>query len=430
MREYNGLYEFQVKELRDKVNKLNKRAKKIGCPELTLEITDEYVLPEKEYAYGWGTYDERNYITRYVTFYDVTIDGETPSYDGWYFVAVITGFPDGQNIIHKSPFLEKNVDVTEYRNKKSFCDHCKTRRFRKHTYILGNQDGELIQVGSTCIKDFLGHPAPTFSHFSKIIDFLEEDPGLEPSDKGSGRGPVFIGLKSYLKLACEVVERYGFTSKKAAWEYDLLPTVSLVNYIEDCMSGRVKNPPKEYRDFKVSDESKELAENVIEWGKSLAGQKNLSDYHYNLSVIFSNDMFDLKSEGIVVSAIQAYKKHIGDVQEKKSKFNPKDSEYFGEVKKRYTLDLTLDKQLDFESQWGKVVFHVFHDDDGNQFVWYANGTNAGVDLKNGMIDPAEIGDKIRVKGTVKKHNEYNGIKQTVLNRVKTLEFIERANNNG
>ena len=94
----------------------------------------------------------------------------------------------------------------------------------------------------------------------------------------------------------------------------------------------------------------------------------------------------------------------------------------GEIKKRYELELTLTKILEFESQFGRVQFHIFFDDNENQFVWYANNTEIAIKNDDRVVD---IGDKIKVKGTVKKHKEYNGIKQTVLTRVTGIEFIEK-----
>lgn len=51
--------------------------------------------------------------------------------------------------------------------------------------------------------------------------------------------------------------------------------------------------------------------------------------------------------------------------------------------------------------------HEFVDSDGNVYVWHTSAA----------IMPNE-GDTVTVKGTIKKHSEYKGTKQTVLNRCK------------
>src|SRR6056297_3193522 len=121
MFEYTKITENNLKDLEKKVKKLNKRAVKIGCPEMEIKIVKEYFKKIEEDG------DGRPLVNPfYIKVYDVEIHGDTPKYDGWVFVAVITGYPSGENVIHKSPFLKEDVDVSSYRNKKSYCDHCKT----------------------------------------------------------------------------------------------------------------------------------------------------------------------------------------------------------------------------------------------------------------------------------------------------------------
>lgn len=414
MFEYYNISENDIQDLEKKVKKLNKRAVKIGCPELEIEITNEH--------YRKIDHDDNDVPLvnpYYIKVWDVFIHGETPKYDGWKFVAVITGYPSGDNVVHKSPFIG-DVDVSKYRNEKSFCDHCKTRRYRKHTYIVLNEETqEMLQVGSTCIKDFLGHPAPSFSHFAKMMKDLED---MEFGYNFTG--PRFFNLKTYIKTSCEIIGKYGFISKKKAYEEGGSSTADFVDYV---INGRPEyEKDREVRELMtnpVSEESAEMAEKIIEWGKSLKERENLNEYMHTLSVIFDNELLDSRSIGIVVSAVQAYKNEMGLNQEKKSGYNPKNSEHFGEIKKRYEMVLILDKQLDFASDYGPVTFHIMHDEESeNQFVWYSSGKSLNV-----KGESVEIGDKVKIKGTVKKHVEYKGIKQTVINRVTGIEFVERSN---
>ncbi len=42
------------------------------------------------------------------------------------------------------------------------CDYCKKDWIvRRDTYIVKNDKGEIRQIGSNCLSDFLGHPNPT-----------------------------------------------------------------------------------------------------------------------------------------------------------------------------------------------------------------------------------------------------------------------------
>jgi hypothetical protein len=50
----------------------------------------------------------------------------------------------------------------------------------------------------------------------------------------------------------------------------------------------------------------------------------------------------------------------------------------------------------------------------NVITWFCSGA--------GLDDDIEIGDTLLLTGTVKKHQVYNGVKQTVLNRCKAVKI--------
>jgi hypothetical protein len=51
---------------------------------------------------------------------------------------------------------------------------------------------------------------------------------------------------------------------------------------------------------------------------------------------------------------------------------------------------------------------MMEDREGNRFKWWASDKR---------LDPNESGEYLSVKGTIKAHDEYNGVKETVINRV-------------
>jgi hypothetical protein len=54
------------------------------------------------------------------------------------------------------------------------------------------------------------------------------------------------------------------------------------------------------------------------------------------------------------------------------------------------------------------------DDAGNHYVWFASAENLG----------RYRGRKLRLKGTVRGHGEFRGVKQTQLNRCKVIEVFD------
>ena len=82
------------------------------------------------------------------------------------------------------------------------------------------------------------------------------------------------------------------------------------------------------------------------------------------------------------------------------------SNYIGEVGKRLTVALRACKMVtSWETQYGMTFLYKMEDVDGNQLVWFASN--------NALEDGAKT-----IKCTVKSHGERDGVKQTVVNRVK------------
>lgn len=97
------------------------------------------------------------------------------------------------------------------------------------------------------------------------------------------------------------------------------------------------------------------------------------------------------------------------------------SEYVGEVGKRMkNIKLTFKGSRTWETHftyYGETQYlHKFEDENGNALVWKtSNPLDKIVDDKYVRINEDE---EITVAATVKEHSEYDGIKQTVLTRVK------------
>lgn len=90
------------------------------------------------------------------------------------------------------------------------------------------------------------------------------------------------------------------------------------------------------------------------------------------------------------------------------------SEYIGEIKERLRdLQVKLISEREIDSYYGTSILYTFAQDE-NILVWFCSGKPIDKEIN--------IGDEILLTGTVKAHDEYNGIKQTKLNRC----IIKRA----
>ena len=115
-------------------------------------------------------------------------------------------------------------------------------------------------------------------------------------------------------------------------------------------------------------------------------------------------------------------------------------QYIGNVGDKLTLTVTLVKQFEYETHFGwqtkYVSGYVFKTDDGNTVVYKTTGNPLGYDCEvpqdsktwhhsdeNGRKwdwVPMQEGERVTIRGTVKEHQEYNNVNQTILMRVKWI----------
>lgn len=88
------------------------------------------------------------------------------------------------------------------------------------------------------------------------------------------------------------------------------------------------------------------------------------------------------------------------------------SEWQGKVGERITRTLKMTRYFGFDTQYsyyGEVQYiAILEDEDGNQYKW---------STQHLWLEENKF---VTVKGTVKDHSEYKGVKQTVLTRVKEI----------
>ena len=85
------------------------------------------------------------------------------------------------------------------------------------------------------------------------------------------------------------------------------------------------------------------------------------------------------------------------------------SEYVGEVGQRQNFEVHVERTFNFEGHYGTCYCYLLKDAAGNIIV------NMG-----SCLEGVEKGQSLKIKGTVKKHEVRDGVKQTVVNRVKVL----------
>lgn len=383
--------------VKPELDKLIKRAIKLGVAIISYEVVEERTLDVKGCVF--------------VEVVRVVVDGESPKLSGgWEFLAKITHLPEGNLVLKPNSKYEIPV---EYRESDCTCDHCGVNRLRKETFLVKNQEGGILKVGRSCLKDFLGyHNSP--ENILKYFKLYEEIEDSFEFEGGSSRIDFAFDLKAVANITVAAISQHGYYNNAKAEEFNTMSTRNTVFW----SFQPKKNNPLVYKNKDgrvIANEDHENQANSILWNIvfDLSKSDLSSDFEHNLKIILSKGYVSGEYFAIVVGAIaHRYFKDI-KTQEKKV-FNPKTtSEWVGDISKRYRdVPLTLIRVNGFESLYGYTNVLTFSDDSDNELVWFT-GSDLGI----------KMGDKIKATFTVKSHDEYKGVKNTKISRVSFKDFL-------
>lgn len=104
------------------------------------------------------------------------------------------------------------------------------------------------------------------------------------------------------------------------------------------------------------------------------------------------------------------------IREQKAK-----SQHVGNVGEKLDIEATYDHRAYYTAHIGwmeqTIYIHTFRDSDGNALIWKTSSTSLV-----GIVD----GDKVKLRGTIKEHNEYKDEKQTALTRCKVEKISDEG----
>lgn len=168
----------------------------------------------------------------------------------------------------------------------------------------------------------------------------------------------------------------------------------------------------------VTDEDRKLAAQVAAWMLSLSETEQTSDYMTNLATYGRIGVVNLKGVGIVASAVQAYNRDLDKKAEAAARPDFSKSAYQGKEGERLVIQVTLMSVFNGEGAYGPTYTHKFYDEAGNLYTWFGSSRlyQPGSDIHQ-LEDRLNPGMTFWIKGTVKRHSEYKGQKETHLSRV-------------
>lgn len=338
--------------------------------------------------------------------YKAHLEGEAPKYNGWTFLGRVDVEEAGL-VIATAPGVE-GIDRESL--VPGYCDHCKTNRARRSTYIVRGEDGTQVQVGSSCIKDFLG--------WTGAFSFISESQARDEAFDVTSSGERTYSVDTVLAASWATITVTGYV-KADAW--DGTPTKYMVTKV---IEGPSSFDRKDARLMATLDEIKtripESYARAAEVKAFILSDEfgGSSEYVQNLKVAAAGENVSARSFGLLVSAPQAWIRHNETEADREAKRLAREAdkasavnEYFAPVGEKVEVTVEVKAIRFIEGHYGTTTLYTLRSPEGYTFKWFSSNQALGTDSE---------GQTFRIKGTVKSHDEYQGTKSTVLTRCKEV----------
>lgn len=359
---------------------------------------------------------EVNGIKKFVEFTEIELN-INPCMNGWNIVAQIQRQDNGHNLITycNEQFTSK---YDKYIDSEIHCEHCNQNRRRKTAYILVNEnENKTIIVGSTCLEEFTGGLDATLvaQCFESLTNLITVSNNSSDYSTLNSYDITSYSIDYILNIAFAVIKKQGEYVKNSRND-------STTNNVKEFLMG---NPyVAEGSISEYSDKTQEY----ISWTRNyLNNKEELTLYERNLKTVCNTDRVCWSELAILCSLIPVYERNNKHEQE-----NNIINEHYGELKQRITINVKNIKTHSFDSFYGSFYIHIITSDDGYTFVWKTSKwikTRKTVYYKDGSYVDAEYIPSV-IKGTISEHDEYNGVKQTVLKRCDVCEVtLQDVNGN-
>ena len=421
----------------ERLAEINKKFEKKGYPLINAEcvkepemIEVEMELPEFDGSAVWTkrmvkVSDNLYKFNLTSDFDENNIAGVDVKFEG------IVDFVDGDE--NSKVFKVENPDIFKFLDKCE-CDECH-KAIGRNKYIIFSKASEiksrsdLFVLGTTCAKNYFPFNIHSFLGFlsdevAGIYGEFDEYCGTNSHNKNYVDTGVLFNIVSFVTKDFNVY-------KKA--EDDCPTKVDVENILFD-------NRNKSAQEIKYT-APKTPWSDMEQWLKDAYGDTTkISDYNEFMqnihSVMFDpykeeptvRDEINLKYLGIAVySFVGAKKAHDKELERQAKEKMYRDgvnNEYFGKVGDKFEKELMFEKIIGFEGYYGYTYLLFFRDEEGRVYKWSSSkGSYEGFSTESARRGTCEyeVGKKYTLKGSIKDHSEYKGIKQTVITHCKVLK---------
>ena len=329
-----------------------------------------------------GTFITERGVRYPVIYVDFEISGMTPRLPGgWKFLGSIEHAVNGAVLVHGD-----DERLLAFRDLPAYCEHCKTQRLRRKTIVVESAAGEVLRLGSSCMKDFLGlHGDP-----DRLLDMIEDFNGeMSEFSKISDREPSLV---DFLSVVSATIRYFGAFVPKSAesnatadWVAAAFKPFSMLHHSEAAVVSAINESLCE------ADLDRAIA--AIEWAQGIDADI-ANSYLSNLHQIADADVLLPKHHGLAASMISAYEREMVKLAVKAEEVE----EVAGVVVAgRYVVEGTVLSTKWVENGYGESLKMLVRIEQADGIVRLWGSVPSA-------IDP-EIGDKVRFTAAVETGRE-------------------------
>lgn len=400
------IYEQDLEQIAKVITRYKKLADKFGGT-ISFEIQDT-VYEELEI----------DGISNIYKFYEVEVEGCVKIND-WELVALIDDVGETKNRVRL--ISTSGVDgetVNMFHSVSITCEHCNTNRRRLHSAFVRNiKTKELKQVGLNCLKLYTdGLSAQHAALYGHLFDKIDELSDLEYriGCYSSSYQPLFP-VEKVISASYSLIHLTGFKSVSAVenGEYEVPTRDEIIDVIryrdESTATSYLKKLVSDFREDLKYFNHQENIQPIIDYYR--AEPDIASSYLVKLHKVFLTHYVTENDFGLIAAGVNGWIKYMNEKALEKKLAENSISEFLGNSGDKLVAKIH-DVQLisTCDSIFGTSFLYKFHDDFGNELTWWSSRQISNIDCWVGKT----------MRCSVKSHDEYKGIKQTVVTRCKLI----------
>lgn len=388
------IFTWQRAFVTEKFAKLTKRLAKLDAPAPTMTFGEPFEVTNA----NEGGFEYKDWMV------EVTVTGFVANIDGWEFVAKLDHTLD-ENIV--SSFEGCQFTLPEsFRTAAPVCDHCGLDRARKYTVVLSN-GSEYRQIGMACVAEYIGID-PTNAVWLTNANTLTDGDTSEPT----------VPVRTIIAIASEITRLSGFVRSNEPGSTRGRVGDIVFSRTSDALGKALRDAFGDKLDEYDLERGYADATEMLEW---LEGESSESDYIFNMKVVCRQLDITSKHFGLVCSLPAAWTRNREKWAAEKARREAQaaaklTSEWIGEIgQKKVTVEGVVTTARTIEGMYGSKRLIVVQTAAGEVVKAFTDSLSAW---------HTETGDNVVMTGTVKGHETYNDIKQTVLTRVKIIDAAD------